>query len=84
MTKKDRTVLIDGLKKISTDIANLASVLEGADAQAQKTDESAEKPLPSRQRKSLRLRSRNRQSPVPMKTPGQSSRRSPGPDSGQR
>lgn len=43
MIKKDRTVLIDGLKKISTDIANLASVLEGADAQAQKTDASAEK-----------------------------------------
>lgn len=44
MTKKDRTVLIDGLKKISTDIADLASVFEGTDAQTQKTDTSAEKP----------------------------------------
>lgn len=44
MTKKDRTVLIDGLKKISTDIDALASVLEGTDAQTQKTDAPAEKP----------------------------------------
>ena len=44
MTKKDRTVLIDGLKKISTDIADLAKVLEGTDAQTQNTDTPAEKP----------------------------------------
>jgi len=32
MTKKDKTVLIDGLKKLSQDIADIAAVLEGADA----------------------------------------------------
>ena len=32
MTKKDKAVLIDGLKKLSQDIADIAAVLEGADA----------------------------------------------------
>ena len=32
MTKKDKMVLIDGLKKLSQDIADIAAVLEGADA----------------------------------------------------
>ena len=31
MTKKDKAVLIDGLKKLSQDIADIAAVLEGAD-----------------------------------------------------
>lgn len=32
MTKKDKAVLIAGLQKLSQDIADIASVLEGADA----------------------------------------------------
>ena len=32
MTKKDKLVLIDGLKKLSQDIADITAVLEGADA----------------------------------------------------
>ena len=43
MTKKDKTVLIDGLKKLSQDIADIAAVLEGADAApAKKQDVPAE------------------------------------------
>ena len=39
MTKKDKTVLIDGLKKLSRDIADIAAVLEGAETdQAKKQD----------------------------------------------
>ena len=41
MTEKDREVLIDGLKKLSADMADLAAQLEGADAQQ---DVPAEKP----------------------------------------
>ena len=33
MTKQDKKVLIDGLKKLSADMADLAEQLEGADAQ---------------------------------------------------
>ena len=39
MTKKDKSVLIDGLKKLSQDIADIAAVLEGADTgQTKKQD----------------------------------------------
>ena len=39
MTKKDKMVLIQGLQKLSRDIADIAAVLEGADtAQAKKQD----------------------------------------------
>ena len=41
MTIQDKTVLIDGLKKLSADMADLAAQLEGADAQQ---DVPAEKP----------------------------------------
>ena len=41
MTKQDKKVLIDGLKKLSADLADLAAQLEGADAQQ---DVPAEKP----------------------------------------
>ena len=41
MTKQDKKVLIDGLKKLSADMADLAAQLEGADAQQ---DVPAEKP----------------------------------------
>ena len=39
MTKKDKAVLIDGLKKLSQDIADIAAVLEGADATPAKKQE---------------------------------------------
>ena len=43
MTKKDKLVLIDGLKKLSQDIADIAAVLEGAgSAQAKEQDAAAE------------------------------------------
>ena len=43
MTKKDKAVLIAGLQKLSQDIADIAAVLEGADAApAKKQDVSAE------------------------------------------
>ena len=35
MTKQDKKVLIDGLKKLSADMADLAAQLEGAEAQQQ-------------------------------------------------
>ena len=34
MTKKDKTALIGGLKKLSQDIADIAALLEGADTDA--------------------------------------------------
>lgn len=47
MTKKDKMVLIDGLKKLSQDIADIAAVLEGADgAPAKKQDVPAEAQAP--------------------------------------
>ena len=47
MTKKDKMVLIDGLKKLSQDIADIASVLEGADtAPPKKQDEPAKDSAP--------------------------------------
>ena len=42
MTIQDKKVLIDGLKKLSADMADLAAQLEGAEAQQQ--DVPAEKP----------------------------------------
>jgi hypothetical protein len=39
MTKKDKAVLIDGLKKLSQDIADIAAVLEGADTAPAKKQE---------------------------------------------
>ena len=45
MTKKDKAVLIGGLKKLSQDIADIAAVLEGADAaQAKKQEAPAPEP----------------------------------------
>ena len=42
MTKKDKQVLIDGLKKLSADMAELAVLLEGTDAPVKKQDVPAE------------------------------------------
>lgn len=45
MTKKDKAVLIDGLKKLSQDVADIAALLEGADtAPAKKQDAPAPEP----------------------------------------
>ena len=47
MTKKDKQVLIDGLKKLSADVAELAALLEGTEAPAKKLDVPAEEPAPA-------------------------------------
>ena len=47
MTKKDKQVLIDGLKKLSADVADLAALLEGTEAPAKKQDVSAEEAVPT-------------------------------------
>ena len=49
MTKKDKAVLVDGLKKLSQDIADIAAVLEGADAVPAKKQE-APAPEPEQER----------------------------------
>ena len=43
MTKKDKSVLIAGLMKLSQDIADIAAVLDGADAVPAKKQDSPEK-----------------------------------------
>ena len=47
MTKKDKQVLIDGLKKLSADVADLAALLESAEAPAKTQDAPAEEPVPA-------------------------------------
>ena len=47
MTKKDKQVLIDGLKKLSADVADLAALLEGTEAPAKTQDMPAEEPAPA-------------------------------------
>ena len=47
MTKKDKQVLIDGLKKLSADVADLAALLESAEAPAKTQDAPAEEPAPA-------------------------------------
>lgn len=42
MTKKDKAVLIDGLRKLSGDIAEIADVLDGGAVQTQKPGAPAE------------------------------------------
>ena len=45
MTKRDKSILIDGLKKLSQDAADIAAALEGADAaQAKKQEAPAPEP----------------------------------------
>lgn len=44
MTKKDKQVLIDGLKKLSADAAEIAALLEGSDAPAKQPEETAPAP----------------------------------------
>ena len=47
MTKKEKQVLIDGLKKLAADVADLASILEGSEVESQKQDIPAEEPAPA-------------------------------------
>ena len=47
MTKKDKQVLIDGLKKLSAVVADLAAMLESAEAPAKTQDMPAEEPAPA-------------------------------------
>ena len=47
MTKKDKQVLIDGLKMLSADVAELAALLEGTEAPAKKQDVPAEEEAPA-------------------------------------
>ena len=44
MTKKDKQILIDGLKKLAADAANLTALLEGTEAPAVSAEESAPAP----------------------------------------
>ena len=47
MKKKEKQVLIDGLKKLAADVADLASILEGSEVESQKQDIPAEEPAPA-------------------------------------
>lgn len=44
MTKKDKTALVEGLKKLSKDFADLATVLEGTDSKAKAQEAPAREP----------------------------------------
>ena len=44
MTKNEKQVLLDGLRKLAADVADLASTLQGSEAEAQKQDVPAEEP----------------------------------------
>ena len=46
MTKKDKTALVEGLKKLSKDFADLAAVLEGTDSKAKVQEAPAKEPAP--------------------------------------
>ena len=47
MTKQDKTVLVEGLKKLSADVADLAARLEGSEAPENKQDEPAVEQAPA-------------------------------------
>ena len=47
MSKKEVKVLIDGLKKLSADMADLAALLEGTEAPVKKQDVPAEEEAPA-------------------------------------
>lgn len=46
MTKKDKSVLIDGLNRLSRDFADIAAALEGADAARAKNQDSPAETAP--------------------------------------
>ena len=47
MTKNEKQVLLDGLRKLAADVADLASTLEGIEATSQKQDVPAEESAPA-------------------------------------
>ena len=47
MTKKDKQVLIDGLRKLAADVADLASMLEGSEGASQKQAAPVKEPAPT-------------------------------------
>lgn len=47
MTKKERQVLIDGLRKLAADAAEIAALLEGPEAKTQKQEAPAEEATPA-------------------------------------
>ena len=47
MTKKDKSVLIEALKKLSADVADIATLLEGTEAPAKKQDVPVEEAVPA-------------------------------------
>ncbi len=47
MTKRDKSILIEGLRKLSRDAADIAAALEGTDVQAKKPDEPMTEPEPA-------------------------------------
>ena len=47
MTKQDKTVLVEGLKKLSADVADLAAMLEGSPAPKDTQDEPAVEQAPA-------------------------------------
>ena len=47
MTNKEKHVLIDGLRKLAADVADLASMLGDAESTPQKQDVPAEEPSPA-------------------------------------
>ena len=47
MTEKDKEVLIDGLKKLAADMADIAAMLESTQATPQKQDVPAEESAPA-------------------------------------
>ena len=49
MTKRDKSILIEGLRKLSQDAADIAAALEVAEAQAKKSDEPAPEPEQTRE-----------------------------------
>ena len=51
MTKNDKQVLIDGLKKLSADVAEIAALLEGTEAPAKTQDAPAKDPAPMPEKK---------------------------------
>lgn len=48
MTSDDKKILVDGLKKLSADVAELAAMLEGTKAQEQKQDIPTEDVAPAK------------------------------------
>ena len=84
MTNKEKYVLIDGLRKLAADVADLASMLEGAEATSQKQDvPTKDRTFPLRNPLPLPQRQHPPRS-TPSKKQGRSSRRRSERDSGQR